>query len=153
MHAMMVSLPREEGGEGGVGFGDQKRFVFEPRKRMLVELYRGTMESGEVGAGGLRGERERERGRLLMRQEQEDQLGEEGEGEGRDGGRALWKRRREEEERMRGWKVQRRKEELRKRWEVVVGGGKTRGLGWKEDWERERDEKLVGEKEDLECPM
>ena len=44
LKAMMRSLPTSEKGDGGVLFGDGKRFVFEPRKCDLLALYRDSDE-------------------------------------------------------------------------------------------------------------
>ena len=38
--AMLASLPKSEMGEGGVVFGQGRRFVFEPKKRTVLALYR-----------------------------------------------------------------------------------------------------------------
>lgn len=44
MRAMLASMPVRDGGDGGVLFGDQRSYSFEPRKANILELYRPTEE-------------------------------------------------------------------------------------------------------------
>lgn len=62
VRAMLVSLPTSEKGAGGVRFDGGKRFVFEPRKRTVLSLYREVGESEEGATDGPDSGRQRTRG-------------------------------------------------------------------------------------------
>lgn len=44
LKAILASLSVRDGGDGGVLFGDNRRYLFEPRKVTILELYQPTDE-------------------------------------------------------------------------------------------------------------